>query len=196
MYIIRLDKRCLSRLCISDQSLWGLSSPLLEHTISECFILWHMSSVTYQKSNWIEFGLREHFGPHVITDINEKANVVTMTSDVDVMTVFQTRQKDDPEMEKLNIVQSADKLIRDDIKSVLAWNESNMLRTVYTLDVNGTFQGMGIFANVILRTRKTTYQNKSRSKIRQLEERSLQMTLPWQVELTSNSKANARDWQH
>ena len=70
--------------------------------------------------------LKEHFGDQIIiTEINGKVNVVTFRGTADaVLQDFHARQKDDPEREKMHIIQAAAKLIRDDIKSVKTSNES------------------------------------------------------------------------
>ena len=64
--------------------------------------------------------LHEHFGDRIIqTEINGKPNVVTFRNKANtVLHEFYSHQKADPETEKMRIVQTAAKLIRDDIKAV------------------------------------------------------------------------------
>ena len=64
--------------------------------------------------------LKEHLGNEImITEINGNANVVTFRSTAEaVLQQFHDRQKADPQMEKLHIIQAAAKLIKDDIKSI------------------------------------------------------------------------------
>lgn len=70
--------------------------------------------------------LQEHFGNQImITDINGKPNVVTFRSNVTtIVHEFHTRQKNvDLETEKLNIIRTASKLIKNDIKLIETSNE-------------------------------------------------------------------------
>ena len=69
--------------------------------------------------------LKEYFGDQIIiTDINEKSNVVTLRSTAEcVLQEFHYRQEDDPDMEKILLIKKAAKLIRNDIKSVGTSNE-------------------------------------------------------------------------
>lgn len=58
--------------------------------------------------------LKEYFGDQIIiTDINGKSNVVTLRSNAECVL-----QEDDPDMEKIHLIKTAAKLIRNDIKSV------------------------------------------------------------------------------
>ena len=69
---------------------------------------------------YMQLKLHEHFGDSIIqTEINGKSNVVTFRNKAKaVLHEFYSHQKADPETEKLRIVQTAAKLIRDDIKAV------------------------------------------------------------------------------
>ena len=69
--------------------------------------------------------LKEYFGDQIIiTDINGKSNVVTLRSTAEcVLQEFHDRQEDDPDMEKIHLIKTAAKLIRNDIKSVGNSNE-------------------------------------------------------------------------
>ncbi len=64
--------------------------------------------------------LKEHFGDRIIqTEINGKPNVVTFRNKAKaVIHDFYSRKKADPETNKFRIVETAAKLIRDDIKAV------------------------------------------------------------------------------
>ena len=69
--------------------------------------------------------LKEYFGDQIIiTDINGKSNVVTLRSTAEcVLQEFHDRQEDDPDIEKIHLIKTAAKLIRNDIKSVGTSNE-------------------------------------------------------------------------
>lgn len=64
--------------------------------------------------------LQELFGDRIIhTEINGKSNVVTFRNKAEaVLHDFYSHQKADPDAEKRTIVETAAKLIRDDIKAV------------------------------------------------------------------------------
>ena len=68
----------------------------------------------------MQMKLHEHFGDRIIqTEMNGKPNVVTFRNKAKVdLHEFYSHQKADPETEKRRIVQTAAKLIRDDIKAV------------------------------------------------------------------------------
>ena len=68
----------------------------------------------------MQLKLDEHFGDRIIqTEINGKPNVVTFRNKAKaVLHEFYSHQKTDPETDKRRIVQTAAKLIRDDIKAV------------------------------------------------------------------------------
>ena len=64
--------------------------------------------------------LQEHFGERIIeTEINGKPNVVTFRSKAKtVLHDFYGHRNADPDIEKIRIIETAAKLIRDDIKAV------------------------------------------------------------------------------
>ncbi len=64
--------------------------------------------------------LQEHFGDRIIqTEINGKPNVVTFRSKASALLQdFYRHQKADPDTEKTRLVETAAKLIREDIKAV------------------------------------------------------------------------------
>ena len=68
----------------------------------------------------MQMKLHEHFGDRILqTEINGKPNMVTFRNKAKaVLHEFYSHQKADPETEKRRIVQTAAKLIRDDIKAV------------------------------------------------------------------------------
>ena len=70
-------------------------------------------SYTHMKSK-----LKEHFGNRIIqTEINGKPNVVTFRSTAKaILQDFYAHRKADPETEKKRIIETAAKLIKDDIK--------------------------------------------------------------------------------
>ena len=69
--------------------------------------------------------IKEHFGDQIIiTELNGRANVVTFRSTAEtVLQEFHARQKDHPEQEKQHIIETAAKLIKNDIKLVDTSNE-------------------------------------------------------------------------
>ena len=69
--------------------------------------------------------LMEHFGDRIIqTEINGKPNVVTFRSTAKaILQDFYAHKKDDPEADKMRIIETAAKLIKDDIKSVETSND-------------------------------------------------------------------------
>ena len=69
--------------------------------------------------------IKEHFGDQIkITELNGRANVVTFRSTAEtVLQEFHARQKDHPEEEKQHIIETAAKLIKNDIKLVDTSNE-------------------------------------------------------------------------
>ena len=64
--------------------------------------------------------LMEHFGDRIIqTEINGKPNVVTFRNKAKaVLHDFYGHQNTDPDTDKMRIIETAAKLIRDDIKAV------------------------------------------------------------------------------
>ena len=71
--------------------------------------------------------LKEYFGPNiVITELNGKANVVTLQSTADsvVYSFYQQQKAEDSNTEAVRLVETAAKLIRNDIKAVEMCNES------------------------------------------------------------------------
>ena len=73
--------------------------------------------------------LKEHFGERIIlTEINGKPNVVTFRNRAKaVLHNFYSQQRgDDPDTEKIRIVETASKLIRDDIKAVETSHKCNI----------------------------------------------------------------------
>ena len=64
--------------------------------------------------------LREHFGNKIIqTEINGKPNVVTFRNKArEVLYDFYSQRDIDPEKDKIRIIKTANKLIKDDIKAV------------------------------------------------------------------------------
>ena len=78
--------------------------------------------------------IKEHFGDQIIiTELNGRANVVTFRSTAEtVLQEFHARQKDHPEQEKQHIIETAAKLIKNDIKLVDTSNEH--YPTVYEIE--------------------------------------------------------------
>eukprot|EP00794_Sanderia_malayensis_P001614 gene1614-1785_t len=83
---------------------------------SECTAYGH----THMKAK-----LKQHFSNQIlVTEINEKSNVVTLRSTAEALLQdFHDCQKKDPEMEKMHIIRTAAKFIKNDIKLVETSNE-------------------------------------------------------------------------
>ena len=73
----------------------------------------------------IKFKLKEQFGDRIIhTEINGKPNVVTFRSTAKaILQDFYAHRKADPETEKKRIIETAAKLIKNDIKSVETYHD-------------------------------------------------------------------------
>lgn len=84
-----------------------------------------VSEITAYGHSHMKAKIKEHFGDQIIiTELNGRANVVTFRSTAEtVLQEFQARQKDHPEQEKQHIIETADKLIKKDIKLVDTSNE-------------------------------------------------------------------------
>ena len=69
--------------------------------------------------NYMKQKLQQHFGDIIIlTDINGKPNVVTFrTTARKVLQDYYSQRKEDPEEEKIRLVEAAAKIIKEDIKS-------------------------------------------------------------------------------
>ena len=98
--------------------------------------------------------LQEHFGDGIIiTDINGKPNVVTLRSTVTtILYEFHARPKNaDPETEKLNIIRTASRLIKSDIKLIKTSNDIYPLIEAET-ETNANFlrQTLKLFLEGIL----------------------------------------------
>jgi len=73
----------------------------------------------------MKFKLKEQFGDRIIhTEINGKPNVVTFRSTAKaILQDFYSHRKADPETEKKRIIETAAKLIKNDIKSVETYHD-------------------------------------------------------------------------
>ena len=93
---------------------------LIQH-MEECMVDSELGAYSYQ---YMQQKLKEHFGDRIIeTEINGKPNVVTFRNKAKtILHEFYCHRDTDSEKEKMRIIETAAKLIREDIKAVKTSN--------------------------------------------------------------------------